>query len=61
MKAKYVIINSEEKYFVKILRDNSILFTNVKEEATQIDWEETQDLIPIIELYDGHVCMAENI
>lgn len=60
MKAQYIIINSEDKYFVKILENNSILFTDKKDEATKMDWNDSQELIPIIESKTGHICMAEN-
>lgn len=58
-KAKYIIVNSEGKYFVKISEQNKIVFTQNKREATEMYYSDTQDLIPIIELYDGHIAIAE--
>lgn len=60
-KAKYIIINSEDNYFVKINEMNKIVFTKNEQEATQVTYDESQELIPLIELYSGHVAQAEPV
>lgn len=58
-KARYIIINSEDNYFVEINAINKIVFTKDKKEATTMDYSDTEELIPLIEQYSGHVAMAE--
>ena len=60
-KAKYVIINSDNKYFVEILSNNKIAFDKDKTEAREVDWEEGQELISYIEFKTGKVCDLESI
>lgn len=58
-KAKYVIMNSDNEYFVKINKLNKAVFTNDKNKALEVEFSETENLIPIIELYNKTTVVAE--
>lgn len=60
-KAKYRIVDSQERYFVKISEQNKIIFTKNADEAAKMDYSETEDIIPLIEQYSGHVATAEPV
>ena len=62
-KAKYVIIliSSGDSYFVEISKTNKITSTRDIGEATKMDYSDAEELIPLIELYSGHVAIAEPI
>ena len=54
--AQYVILNSRDEYFTKISKLNKALFTSNKKEAAKMNYDETQELIPLIKLYNNCNC-----
>lgn len=60
-KAKYIIVNSKDEYFVEINKLNEIVFTKDKDKATQVEFSDTEDLIPLIELYSGKTSIIEEV
>lgn len=60
-KAQYVIVDSHERFFKEITKQNKILFTKDREQATQMDYSDAEELIPLIELYSGCVAVVETV
>lgn len=60
-KAQYVIIDSKDRYFKEISKLNKIVYADSIEEATKMDFSDTEELIPLIEHYTGCVAVAEPI
>ncbi|MDF2880198.1 MAG: adenylate cyclase [Clostridiaceae bacterium] len=60
-KAQYIIINSNNDYFLRIAENNSIVFAKDKELATVVSFEDSEALIPLIKLYSGQIASAEQI
>ena len=58
-KSKYILINSDNEYFVEISKVNKVMFTKDLAEATQVPHSDTQELIPIIEMYTGKTVISE--
>ena len=60
-KAKYVLVNSKDEYFVEINKLNKGVFTKDKKEARKMFYSDTEDLIPYLEKQNGVTIMAEQI
>lgn len=60
-KAQYIIINSDEEYFVEILPNNKINFSEDINSARKVNYEEGQELVGYLEFKIGKACMLESI
>lgn len=60
-KCKYVIVDSNGRYYLEISKKAYIVFTYDIDEATKMEYAEAEELIPIIEQLTGFVAVAEPI
>lgn len=60
-KAQYIIVDSKGRYFKEISKQNKIVYADSVEEATKMDFSDTEELLPLIEHYTGCVAVAESI
>jgi hypothetical protein len=60
-KAQYVIVDSKGRYFKEISKLNKIVYADNMEEATKMDFSDTEELLPLIEHYTGCVAVAEPV